>query len=65
MSKIFVKLEADWFWDRYMYENKTLLTFCRWWFGGGCDLTPYYLDEQDATFFHQTLKDACDKHNPK
>ena len=18
----------------------------RWWFGGGCDLTPYYLDEQ-------------------
>ena len=19
----------------------------RWWFGGGCDLTPYYLDEED------------------
>jgi coproporphyrinogen III oxidase len=37
----------------------------RWWFGGGCDLTPYYLDEEDATLFHRTLKDACDKHNTK
>ena len=32
-----------------------------WWFGGGTDLTPYYLDEEDATHFHKTLKDACDK----
>ena len=37
----------------------------RWWFGGGCDLTPYYLDEQDATDFHRTLKVACDQHNSK
>jgi coproporphyrinogen III oxidase len=37
----------------------------RWWFGGGCDLTPYYLDEEDAGYFHRTLKAACDKHNPK
>jgi len=37
----------------------------RWWFGGGCDLTPYYLDEEDATNFHKTLKTACDKHNTK
>lgn len=35
----------------------------RWWFGGGCDLTPYYLDESDAKLFHMTLKQACDKHN--
>eukprot|EP00095_Tigriopus_kingsejongensis_P012349 maker-scaffold198_size266703-snap-gene-1.23 protein:Tk12349 transcript:maker-scaffold198_size266703-snap-gene-1.23-mRNA-1 annotation:"GA17449" len=35
----------------------------RWWFGGGVDLTPYYLDEDDATRFHQTLKGACDKHD--
>lgn len=35
----------------------------RWWFGGGCDLTPYYLDEEDAVHFHKTLKNACDKHN--
>jgi len=37
----------------------------RWWFGGGCDLTPYYLDEEDAVNFHGTLKEACDKHNSK
>ena len=34
------------------------------WFGGGADLTPYYLFEGDAKHFHQTLKSACDKHNP-
>ncbi len=33
------------------------------WFGGGADLTPYYLDEEDAFHFHRTLKIACDKHD--
>lgn len=33
------------------------------WFGGGQDLTPYYLFEEDAKHFHQTCKTACDKHN--
>ncbi|KAF9465576.1 coproporphyrinogen III oxidase [Collybia nuda] len=33
-----------------------------WWFGGGCDLTPSYLYEADATHFHSTLKTVCDKH---
>lgn len=36
----------------------------QWWFGGGTDLTPYYLDEEDARHFHRTLKIACDKHDP-
>ncbi|KAI8974934.1 Coproporphyrinogen III oxidase [Pilobolus umbonatus] len=31
-----------------------------WWFGGGSDLTPAYLFEEDAVHFHQTLKDGCD-----
>ena len=31
------------------------------WFGGGTDLTPYYLIDEDAIHFHQTYKDACDK----
>ena len=31
------------------------------WFGGGTDLTPYYLFEEDAKHFHQTYKNACDK----
>jgi len=35
------------------------------WFGGGQDLTPYYLFEEDAKHFHQTCKTACDKHNPE
>jgi coproporphyrinogen III oxidase len=30
------------------------------WFGGGSDLTPYYLLEEDAIHFHSTLKQACD-----
>ncbi|KAF8840629.1 Coproporphyrinogen oxidase [Paxillus ammoniavirescens] len=30
-----------------------------WWFGGGCDLTPSYLDEEDAKHFHASLKEAC------
>ena len=34
------------------------------WFGGGQDLTPYYLFEEDAKHFHQVCKKACDKHNP-
>ncbi|KAA0184995.1 Oxygen-dependent coproporphyrinogen-III oxidase, partial [Fasciolopsis buskii] len=34
-----------------------------WWYGGGSDLTPYYLFEEDAKHFHQQLKAACDKHD--
>jgi len=34
-----------------------------WWFGGGTDLTPSYIFEEDAEHFHQTLKDACDRHD--
>jgi coproporphyrinogen III oxidase len=30
------------------------------WFGGGTDLTPYYLFEEDAKHFHQTYKNVCD-----
>lgn len=35
-----------------------------WWFGGGIDLTPYYITEEDVIHFHKTLKAACDRHNP-
>lgn len=35
----------------------------QWWFGGGTDLTPVYINEEDALHFHKTLKDACDKHH--
>lgn len=35
------------------------------WFGGGQDLTPYYLFEEDAIHFHSVCKEACDKHHPE
>ncbi|KAI9350467.1 Coproporphyrinogen III oxidase [Zopfochytrium polystomum] len=35
-----------------------------WWFGGGSDLTPSYLFEEDAVHFHKTIKEACDRHDP-
>jgi coproporphyrinogen III oxidase len=34
-----------------------------WWFGGGIDLTPYYPFAEDVVHFHQTLKQACDRHH--
>lgn len=30
------------------------------WFGGGCDLTPYYIFEEDGCHFHHTIKSAMD-----
>ncbi|MBT8210841.1 MAG: oxygen-dependent coproporphyrinogen oxidase [Eudoraea sp.] len=35
------------------------------WFGGGQDLTPYYLFEKDARHFHEVCKAACDRHDPQ
>lgn len=32
------------------------------WFGGGIDLTPHYVLESDAAYFHAQLKKACDLH---
>jgi len=34
------------------------------WFGGGTDLTPYYLFDEDARHFHQVYKSACDEFDP-
>ncbi|GAA6046409.1 hypothetical protein JCM3770_004904 [Rhodotorula araucariae] len=34
-----------------------------WWFGGGTDLTPSYLYEDDARAFHGQYKAACDRHD--
>lgn len=35
------------------------------WFGGGLDLTPNYLFEEDAVHFHRVCKDVCDRHHPR
>ncbi|HET7752554.1 MAG TPA: oxygen-dependent coproporphyrinogen oxidase [Anaeromyxobacteraceae bacterium] len=34
------------------------------WFGGGTDLTPYYLEEQDCSDFHRALREVCERHEP-
>ena len=33
------------------------------WFGGGIDLTPHYIVKEQAAWFHQQLKAACDVHS--
>lgn len=33
------------------------------WYGGGADLTPYYLFDEDAAAFHNFYKDVCDTHD--
>lgn len=34
-----------------------------YWFGGGIDLTPHYINHSDASLFHQGLKTVCDKYS--
>ena len=34
-----------------------------YWFGGGIDLTPHYIQENQAQAFHKHLKNVCDKHH--
>ena len=56
-------VHANW---RYfeMYDKQGNLLKDQW-FGGGQDLTPYYLFEEDAVHFHQISKNACDRHHPE
>ena len=55
-------VHANWrYFEMYDKEGNVINS----WFGGGQDLTPYYLFEEDAKHFHQTCKTACDKHNPE
>lgn len=53
-------VHANW---RYfeLYNNQGNIV--EQWFGGGQDLTPYYLFEADAAHFHTICKRACDAHN--
>ena len=54
-------VHANWrYFEMYDKEGKIVDQ----WFGGGQDLTPYYLFEEDAIHFHSVCKNACDVHNP-
>lgn len=35
-----------------------------WWFGGGTDLTPHFIYEQDAYRWHLELKKVCEAYEP-
>lgn len=48
-----------------LYEDESQQQPVDLWFGGGVDLTPYYLWEEDARHFHEKLKEACDPFSPK
>ncbi len=50
-------VHANWRYFELYDENENVIDR---WFGGGTDLTPYYLFEEDAVHFHQTLKNAID-----
>ena len=54
-------VHANW---RYFEMYEKTGTICDQWFGGGLDLTPYYLFEEDVKHFHQTCKKVCDKYHP-
>ena len=45
-----------------MYDSEGNRSDC--WFGGGADLTPYYLWPEDAVHFHRTLKETADRFHP-
>ena len=36
-----------------------------YWFGGGIDLSPHYVDLSAARAFHLSLKKVCDQYNPE
>lgn len=53
-------VHANWrYFEMYDKQGKKVGS----WFGGGQDLTPYYLFEEDAIHFHTVCKTACDKHD--
>lgn len=54
-------VHANWrYFEMYDKEGNIINS----WFGGGQDLTPYYLFDEDAKHFHSICKKACDNHHP-
>jgi coproporphyrinogen III oxidase len=53
-------VHANWRYFEMYDDNGNII---QQWFGGGQDLTPYYLFEEDARHFHQTCKNSCDRHD--
>lgn len=47
-----------------VHFNTRYIETTKSWFGGGADLTPMYADDKETKIFHQSFKEACDKHDP-
>lgn len=45
-----------------LYDDEAMTESRDAWFGGGADLTPYYLWDEDAEHFHRVFKEVCDRH---
>jgi len=59
-SPMIPTVHANWrYFEMYDSEGNIVTQ----WFGGGQDLTPYYLFDEDAVHFHTVCKEACDKHH--
>ena len=54
-------VHANWRYFELYDKNENII---KQWFGGGQDLSPYYLFEEDAIHYHRTCKTACDRHSP-
>lgn len=48
-----------------MHFNTRYIETSKSWFGGGGDLTPIIIDENETAKFHSALKEACDLHDTK
>ncbi len=59
-SPMIPTVHANWRYFEMYDANGTIVDS---WFGGGQDLTPYYLFDEDAKHFHTVSKIACDKHD--
>lgn len=46
-----------------VHMNTRMIVTSKAWFGGGADLTPTFPNADETNFFHQQLKDACDKYD--
>ena len=60
-SPIVPTVHANWRYFEMYDKDKQIVDQ---WFGGGLDLTPYYLFDEDAQHFHRVCKEVCDEHDP-
>jgi len=48
-----------------MHFNTRFICTKKSWFGGGMDVTPCFIDNDQKKYFHKELKKMCDFHNKK